>query len=133
MYDGICLPENTVISDIALTADNPLHCVLADSSEIYGDLLWRSPDSDNVCQCDNGQCQFTSPEETPLICSQSSTDDSLQLFKNMNTVSSMSFSGKHRYTCNFNTEGQGISFTVLIESELLVFRPHRALSMCLYY
>ena len=131
MHRGYCLPEHTVISEIALTADNPLHCVLAGSSgSTKGELRWIDPDSDKeVCQCLitesglNGNCQFTE-QETPLTCSQSSSTAgsySMQLFKNM-TDSPVSFSGKHSYTyaCTFTMSGDdGISATVnvLIESE----------------
>ena len=131
MHRGYCLPKSTVISDIALTADHPLYCVLAGSSNsTKGELRWTGPDSDKeVCQCVitdsvlNGNCQFTKPDhkEAPLTCSQSSSTTgsySMQLFKHM-TDSPVSFSGKHPYTCTFTGEESMISATVniLIESE----------------
>ena len=47
MYGGYCLPEYTVISDFALTADNPLHCVLAGGTG-GGGGQWTGPDNTSV-------------------------------------------------------------------------------------
>ena len=135
MHRGYCLPEYTVISEIALTADNPLHCVLAGSSgSTKGELRWADPDSGKeACRCLitesglNGNCQFTEldHQETPLTCSQSSSTTgsySMQLFKNM-TDSPESFSWKHSYTyaCTFfsmsGNDGISATVNVLIESE----------------
>ena len=100
MHGGYCLPEYTVISDIALTADNPLHCVLAGSTGGEGGQ-WTGPDNTPV-QCSGGSGPFT--------CSQSSDPTNITLYKN-NTRPQ--FTGKQLYTCAIS--GQSIS--VQIESE----------------
>ena len=100
MHGGYCLPEYTVISDFALTADNPLHCVLAGSTGGEGGN-WTGPDNTPV-QCSGGSGPFT--------CSQSSDPTNITLYKH-NTRPQ--FTGKPLYTCAIS--GQSIS--VQIESE----------------
>ena len=99
MHSGYCLPEYTVISDIALTADNPLHCVLAGSTGTRGGQ-WTGPGNTPV------QCGVSSG---PFTCSQSSGATNITLYKNKRA----SFSGKQLYTCTIS--GQSIS--VQIESK----------------
>ena len=103
--DDYCLPEYTAISDIALTAKNPLRCVLAGtiaSSGSGGGGLWTGPNN-TIVQCDeSGSGPFAS-------CSQSSDLTSITLYKKTGA----SFSGKHPYTCTIS--GQSIS--VQIKSE----------------
>ena len=98
MHGGSCLPEYTVISDFALTADNPLHCVLAGSTGGEGGQ-WTGPDNTPV-QCSGGSGPFT--------CSQSSDPTNITLYN-----TGASFAGKQLYTCTIS--GQSIS--VQIESE----------------
>ena len=100
MHGGYCLPEYTVISDIALTADNPLHCVL-DGSSGTGGGQWNGPGNTPV------QCGGSA--SGPFTCSQSSDPTNITLYKNTGAL----FSGKHLYTCTIS--GQSIS--VQIESE----------------
>ena len=100
MHGGYCLPEYTVISDFALTADNPLHCLLAGSTGGEGGQ-WTGPGKTPV-QCSGESGLFT--------CSQSSDPTNITLYKN-NTRPQ--FTGKHLYTCAIS--GQSIS--VQIESE----------------
>ena len=92
-----------MISDFALTADNPLHCVLAGGTG-GGGGKWTGPDNTPV-QCSRGSGPFT--------CSQSSDPTNITLYKN---TAGASFSGKQLYTCTIS--GQSIS--VQIESELQV-------------
>ena len=100
MHGGYCLTEYTVISEFALTADNPLHCVLAGGTG-GGGGQWTGPDNTPV-QCSGGSGPFT--------CSQSSDPTNITLYKN---TTGASFSGKQLYTCTIS--GQNIS--VQIESE----------------
>ena len=99
MHSGYCLPEYAVISDIALSADNPLRCALAGSTGTEGG-------------------QWTGPSNTPVQCGGSAVgpfdclklvDGSVSLHKNSTGAS---FSGKELYTCTIS--GQNIS--VQIES-----------------
>ena len=99
MHGGYCLPEYTVISDFALTADNPLHCVLAGST---GMEVGKWTKNGTQVECSGGSGPFT--------CSQSSDPTNITLYKN-NTGAS--FTGKQLYTCTIS--GQSIS--VQIESE----------------
>ena len=103
MHGGYCLPEYTVISDKALTADNPLHCVLASSSGTGGGGggQWTGPGNTAV------QCEGSG--SGPFTCSQSSDPTNITLYKKTGA----SFSGKQLYTCTIS--GQSIS--VQIESE----------------
>ena len=98
MHGGYCLPEYTVISDFALTADNPLHCVLAGSTGGEGGQ-WTGPDNTPV-QCSGGSGPFT--------CSQSSGSTNITLYN-----TGASFTGKQLYTCTIS----GHSISVQIESE----------------
>ena len=98
-HGGYCLSEYTVISEFALTADDPLHCVLAGGTG--GGGQWTGPDNTPV-QCSGGSGPFT--------CSQSSDPTDITLYKN---TAGASFSGKQLYTCTIS--GQSIS--VQIESE----------------
>ena len=100
MHSGYCLPEYTVISDIALSADNPLHCALAGSTGPEGG-------------------QWIGPGNTPVQCGGSAVgpfdclelvDGSISLHKNSTKAS---FSEKLLYTCTIS--GQNVS--VLIKSE----------------
>ena len=100
MHSGYCLFEYTVISDIALTADNPLHCVLAGSTGTGGGQ-WTGPGNTPV------QCGGSA--SGPFTCSQSSDPTSITLYKNTRA----SFLGKQLYTCTIS--GQNIS--VQIKSE----------------
>ena len=100
MHGGYCLPEYTVISDIALTADNPLHCVLAASSGTGGGQ-WTASDNTSV-QCGGSASGL-------FTCSQSSDNITITLYLNTEA----SFSEKQLYTCTIS--GQSIS--VQIESE----------------
>ena len=97
MHGGYCLPEYTVISEFALTADNPLHCVLAGGTGGQ----WTGPDNTPV-QCSGGSGPFT--------CSQSSDPTNITLYKKTGAT----FSGRQLYTCTIYS-GQSIS--VQIESE----------------
>ena len=100
MHGGYCLPEYTVISDIALTADNPLHCVLAGSSGTGGGGgQWTGPSNTTV------QCGGSGSGSGPFTCSQSSPTN-ITLYKKTGG----SFSGKHLYTCT--TSGQSISVQI---------------------
>ena len=99
MHNGYCLPEYTVIGDIALTADNPLHCVLAGSTGTGGQ--WTGPGNTPV------QCGGSA--SGPFTCSQSSDPTGIILYRNTGA----SFSGKQLYTCTIS--GQSIS--VQIRSE----------------
>ena len=108
MHGGYCLPEYTVISDIALTANNALHCVLgegfqqsAGSSGTGGGGQWTDPNNTAV------QCGGSG--SGPFTCSQSSDPTNITLYKKTGA----SFSGKQLYTCTIS--GQSIS--VQIESE----------------
>ena len=102
MHGGYCLPEYTVISDIALTADNPLHCVLAGSSGTGGGGQWTGPDNTSV------QCGGSG--SGPFNCSQSSDPTNITLYKRTRDP----FSDKQQlYTCTIS--GQNIS--VQIKSE----------------
>ena len=109
MHSGYCLPEYTVISDIALTANNALYCVLGEgfqqsaggSGTGGGGGQWTGPDNTSV------QCGGSG--SGPFTCSQSSDPTSLTLYKKTEA----SFSSKQLYTCTIS--GQSIS--VLIESE----------------
>ena len=85
-----------MISDIALTADNPLHCVLGE-----GTGQWTGPANISV-QCGD----FRSG---PFSCSNSSDSSSIALYKNSDT----SYSGKQLFTCT----GGGSSVSIQIESE----------------
>ena len=98
MHGGYCLPEYTVISDFALTADNPLHCVLAGSTGTGSIGQWTS--NGTPVQCSGGSGPFT--------CSQSSDPTNITLYN-----TGASFTGKQLYTCTIS--GQSIS--VQIESE----------------
>ena len=98
MHGGYCLPEYTVISDFALTADNPLHCVLAGSTGTGSIGKWTS--NGTPVQCSGGSGPFT--------CSQSSDPTNITLYN-----TGASFTGKQLYTCTIS--GQSIS--VQIESE----------------
>ena len=89
-----------MISDFALTADNPLHCVLAGGTG-GGGGQWTGPDNTQV-QCSGGSGPFT--------CSQSSDSTNITLYKN---TTGASFSGKQLYTCTIS----GQSIVVQIESE----------------
>ena len=103
MHSGYCLPEYAVISGIALTADNPLHCVLADITGAGGG-------------------QWIGPHNKPLQCGGSAVgpfdclelvDGSISLHKSSTRVS---FSGKLLYTCTISRQ----NVSVQIESEWLV-------------
>ena len=100
MHGGYCLPEYTVISHFALTADNPLHCVLTGGTG-GGGGQWIGPGNTPV-QCSGGSGPFT--------CSQSSDPTNITLYRNN---AGASFTGKQLYTCTIS--GQSIS--VQIESE----------------
>ena len=103
MHGGYCLPEYTVISDIALTAHNPLHCVLAGSSGTGGGGgQWTGPNN-TVVQCNSNSGPFSCFRRTSGYM----TD--ITLYKKTGA----SFSGKQLYTCTIS--GQNIS--VQIESE----------------
>ena len=99
MHGGYCLPEYTVISDFALTADNPLHCVLAGSTGTG--LIGKWTSNGTQVQCSGGSGPFT--------CSQSSDPTNITLYN-----TGTSFTGKQLYTCTIS--GQSIS--VQIGSEL---------------
>ena len=72
MHSGYCLPEYTVISDIALTADNPLHCVLAGNTGTGGGQ-WTGPGPGNTpVQCGDSN-------SGPFTCSQSSDPTSISV------------------------------------------------------
>ena len=91
-----------MISDFALTADNPLHCVLAGGTGGGGGAgQWSGPDNTPM-QCSGGSGPFT--------CLQSPDPTNITLYKN---TAGASFSGKQLYTCTIS--GQNIS--VQIESE----------------
>ena len=101
MHSGYCLSEYTVISDIALTADNPLHCVLAGSTGTGGG-------------------QWTGPGNTPVQCGGTAVgqfaclelvNGSITLYKNSTGAS---FPGKLLYTCTIS--GQNISVQITGES-----------------
>ena len=83
MMHGYCLPEYTVISYFALTADNPLHCVLAGSTGGEGGQ-WTGPDNTPV-QCSGGSGPFT--------CSQSSDPTNITLYN-----TGALYTGKQLYT-----------------------------------
>ena len=100
MHSGYCLSEYTVISDIALTADNPLQCILAGITGTGGGQ-WTGPGNTPV-QCGNSA-------SGPLTCSQSSDPTNITLYKKPGAT----FLGKQLYTCTIS--GQSIS--VQIESE----------------
>ena len=99
MHSDYCLPEYTVISDTALTANNPLRCALAGGNGTGG--------------------QWIGPRNTPMQCGDSAggpldclelVDGSISLHKDSTGTS---FSGKQLYKCTIS--GQSIS--VQIESE----------------
>ena len=102
MHSGYCLPEYTMISFEVLTADNPLHCVLAGSSGTGGGGQWTGPDNTAVQCGESGS--------GPFNCSQSSDPTNITLYKKAGAT----FSGKQLlYTCTIS--GQNIS--VQIKSE----------------
>ena len=86
-----------MISDFALTADNPLHCVLAGGTG-GGGGQWTGPNSTQV------QC---SGESGPFTCSQSSDPTNITLYKK---TPEAKFSGKQLYTCTIS--GQSISVQI---------------------
>ena len=102
MHGGYCLPEYTVVGINSITADNPLHCVLAGSSSGTGGGQWTGPDNTPV------QCGGSG--SGPLTCSQSSDPTNITLY-NKGEV----FKGKQMYTCTIS--GQSIS--VQIEGECM--------------
>ena len=115
MHSGYCLPEDTVISDIALIADNPLHCILAGSTGTGGGQ-WTGPANTSVQCGGSASSQFT--------CSQSSDPTSITLYRNTGA----SFSGKQPFTCTIS----GQSITVQIESESTQqFHTHATLNQIL--
>ena len=114
MHNGYCLLEYTVISDFALIADNPLHCVLADGTG--GGGQWTGPGNTPV-QCSGGS--------GPLTCSQSSDPTNITLYRNTGT----SFSGKQQYTCTIS--GQSIS--VQIESKSHYYSQSYIKVLCNYF
>ena len=86
-----------MISDIALTADNPLHCVLAGGQWTVG------PDK-TLVQCgESGSGPFT--------CSQSPDSTSITLYRR----SRVPFSGNQLYTCSSGEQ----NISVQIESECM--------------
>ena len=103
MHDqhSYCLPEYTVISDIDLTAENPLYCVLAGSSGTGGGGQWTGPNNTAV------QCGGSG--SGPFTCSQSSDPTNITLYKKTGA----SFSGKQLYTCTISD----LSISVKIASK----------------
>ena len=85
-----------------LTADNPLHCLLAGSSSGTGGGQWTGPDNTPV------QCGGSG--SGPLTCSQSSDPTNITLY-----YKGGAFSGKQLYTCTIS----GQSFSVQINREWL--------------
>ena len=103
MHGGYCLPEYTVISDIALTADNPLHCVLAGSSGTGGGGgQWTGGPENKPLECGE-------PGSGPFTCSQSSDPTNITLYKKKGAL----FSESQKYTCTISSQ----SISVQIKSE----------------
>ena len=89
-----------MISDIALTVDNPLHCVLVGGT---GGQWTAGPDSIPVQCGESGS--------GPFNCSQSSDSTSITLYRR----SGVPFSGKQLYTCSSGEQ----NISVQIESECM--------------
>ena len=102
LHNDYCLPEYTVISDIALTADNPLQCILVGSTGTVGGQ-WTGPNTTVLCG--------NSTSSSPFNCSQSSDPTNITLYK----TTGASFSGRQSYTCTIS----GQSITVQIKSETI--------------
>ena len=96
MHAGYCIPEYAVISGIALTADNPLYCVLT-SGTAGGQ--WMGPGNTPV-QCNGGPGPFT--------CS-SQHSNNITLYQTEGSA----FTGTQLYTCTISAQ----SISVQIESE----------------
>ena len=86
MHGGYCLPEYTAVGINSITADNPLHCVLAGSSSGTGGGQWTGPDNTPV------QCGGSG--SGPLTCSQSSDPTNITLY-----YKEGAFPKEQLYTC----------------------------------
>ena len=119
MHGGYCLSRYTVISDKALTAVNPLHCILAGSSGAGGGGQWTTGPGNTVVQCGESG-------SGPLTCSQSSDPTRITLYKK---TAGASFSGKQPYTCNISGQhisvqinSKNVRFTCSVSSFYIVYQ-----------
>ena len=108
MHGGYCLPEYTVVSINALTATNPLHCILAGSSSGTGGGQWTGPDNTSV-QC--GDHYFVD-QAIILNCSLSLDPTNITLYKIGNILLSQMVTKV--YTCHIS--GQSINVQIRGES-----------------
>ena len=107
MHGGYCLPEYTVVSINALTATNPLHCVLAGGSGGTGGGQWTTGPDNTPVQC--GDHYFVD-QAIILNCSLSLLIDpaNITLYKIGNILLDQRMVTKV-YTCHINVQIRGES------------------------
>lgn len=110
-HNGYCLPEYTVISDIALTKDNPLRCELGE-----GGGQWIGPDN-TIVQCDESS-------NGTFTCSQSSDNTNITLYKRQGAH--VQYTGKNLYTCNGSKE----NISIQIESKRIFLNNYFVIIIC---
>ena len=113
MHGGYCLPEYTVVSINALTAANPLHCILASSSSggTGGGPLWTTAGPDNTAvQCGD---HYFAHQAIILNCSLSLDPTNITLYKIGETTLDQRMVTKV-YTCRIS--GQSINVQIRGES-----------------
>ena len=110
MHGGYCLPEYTVVSINALTATNPLHCILAGGSSGTGGGQWTTGPDNTPVQC--GEDYFAN-QAIILNCSLTLDPTNITLYKIGNIFLDQRMVTKV-YTCHIS----GQSINVQIRGEL---------------